>query len=134
MTGATPGRAVPIGATVDAAGVNFCLHSKHATGVTLQLFDQPGDASPSREFVLDPTLNRTYDYWHIHVEGVKTGQLYAYRAGGPFEPSQGLRFDETKLLVDPYAREVANLANYQRAAACTPGDNAAFALKSGAAS
>ncbi len=130
MTGATPGRAVPIGATVDAAGVNFCLHSKHATGVTLQLFDQPGDAAPSREFVLDPTLNRTYDYWHIHVEGVKTGQLYAYRAGGPFEPSQGLRFDETKLLVDPYAREVANLANYQREAACTPGDNAAFALKS----
>ncbi len=130
MKGATPGRADPIGATVDAAGVNFCLHSKHATGVTLQLFDQPGDATPSREFVLDPTLNRTYDYWHVHVAGLQAGRLYGYRVAGPLEPSQGLRFDGTKLLVDPYAREVANLANYQRAAARIPGDNAAFALKS----
>jgi isoamylase len=129
MAGATPGRADPIGATVDAAGVNFCLHSKHATGVTLQLFDRPEDATPSREFVLDPTLNRTYDYWHIHVEGVKAGQLYGYRVAGPFDPSQGLRFDGTKLLVDPYAREVANLQGYQRTKAIGPGDNAAFALK-----
>jgi len=130
MNGATPGRADPIGATVDATGVNFCLHSKHATGVTLQLFDQPGDAAPSREFVLDPTRNRTYDYWHVHVAGVQAGSHYGYRVAGPLEPSQGLRFDVTKLLVDPYTREVANLANYQRAAACLPGDNAAFALKS----
>jgi isoamylase len=129
MAGATPGRADPIGATVDAAGVNFCLHSKHATGVTLQLFDRPGDATPSREFVLDPTLNRTYDYWHVHVAGVKPAQFYGYRVSGPFDPSQGLRFDATKLLLDPYAREVGNLASYRRAAACIPGDNAGSALK-----
>ena len=130
MNGATPGRAVPIGATVDAEGVNFCLHAKHATGVTLLFFERPEDAAPSRAFKLDPTVNRTYDYWHVHVAGARAGQLYGYRVDGPFEPAQGLRYDGTKLLVDPYAREVANLANYQRTRAIGAGDNAAFALKS----
>lgn len=129
MNGATPGRADPIGATVDAAGVNFCLHSKHATGVTLLFFEQSQDGAPSRTFTLDPIVNRTYDYWHIYVAGVRAGQLYGYRVDGPFDPSQGLRFDATKLLVDPYAREVANLHGYQRTKAIGPGDNAAFALK-----
>ena len=127
---ATPGRAVPIGATVDAGGVNFCLHSKHATGVTLQLFDRPDDPRPSREFVLDATTNRTYDYWHVHLAGVKAGQLYGYRAYGEFNPSEGLRFDASKLLVDPYARAIANLSNYQRSKAIGAGDNAADAFKS----
>ena len=126
MNGATPGRAVPIGATVDAAGVNFCLHAKHATGVTLQLFAAADDAKPAREFVLDPVANRTYDYWHVHVAGVQAGQLYGYRVAGPNDPARGLRFNLEKLLLDPYARATANLANYDRAAA---GDNAAVALK-----
>ena len=130
MNGATPGRAVPIGATVDAEGVNFCLHAKHATGVTLLFFERPEDAAPSRTFKLDPTANRTYDYWHVHIAGARAGQLYGYRVNGPLEPSQGLRFDGMKLLIDPYAREVVNLANYQRTRAIGTGDNAAFALKS----
>ena len=130
MTCATPGRAVPIGATVDAEGVNYCLHSKHATGVALEFFDQPTDKMPSRSFLLDPFRNRTYDYWHIHVAGVKPGQLYGYRVFGQFNPWDGFRFDPSKLLVDPYARAVANLPSYQRAAACRPGDNAGVALKS----
>ncbi|QDT75589.1 glycogen debranching protein GlgX [Lacipirellula limnantheis] len=130
MTIATPGRAVPIGATVDAGGVNFCLHSKHATGVTLQLFDRPEDAQPAHEVVLDPVKNRTYDYWHVHLAGVGSGQLYGYRVDGPFNPAVGLRFDATKLLVDPYAREIANLSNYRRTRAIDAGDNAASALKS----
>lgn len=129
MNGATPGRADPIGATVDAEGVNFCLHSKHATGVTLLFFDRPEDGAPSQSFALDPTANRTYDYWHIHVAGARAGQLYGYQVDGPFDPSQGLRFDGTKLSVDPYAREVANPRGYQRTKAIGPGDNAAFALK-----
>jgi isoamylase len=129
MKGVTPGRAVPIGATVDADGVNFCLHSKHATGVTLQLFDHPEDERPTREFVLDPTANRTYDYWHIHVAGARAGLLYGYRVDGPNDPARGLRFNASKLLLDPYARSVANLDNYRRAAVCAPGDSAAAALK-----
>ena len=130
MNGATPGRADPIGATVDADGVNFCLHSKHATGVTLLFFDRPEDGAPSQTLAFDPIANHTYDYWHIHIAGVRAGQLYGYRVDGPFDPSQGLRFDATKLLVDPYARAVAYLPSYRRSKAIGPGDNTGFALKS----
>ena len=129
MIDATPGRADPIGATVDAAGVNFCLHSKQAESVALLLFAAPDDAEPTHLFQLDSTLNRTYDYWHIHLAGVQAGQLYGYRVDGPYDLARGLRFDSAKLLLDPYAREVANLANYQRLQVLTPGGSAAFALK-----
>ena len=35
--------------------------------------------------------------------GVTAGQRYGFRVEGPFEPGRGLRFDEAKLLADPYA-------------------------------
>ena len=58
------------------------------------------------------------------------GQLYAYRASGPFDPAAGLRFDPTKFLLDPYGRGVAVPRNYDRAAACLSGENGATAMKS----
>ena len=41
------------------------------------------------------------------MPGVQAGQLYGFRAFGPFEPDRGLRFDPSKLLLDPYGCEVA---------------------------
>ena len=79
---------------------------------------------------LDPVKNRTYNYWHVLVPGLKPGQLYGYRARGPFEPQRGLRFDPDKVLLDPYARAVAVPQTYSRLAATQPGDNAARAMKS----
>ena len=38
MLSTTPGRSYPIGATVCAEGVHFCVYSKHATAVELVLF------------------------------------------------------------------------------------------------
>ena len=35
------------------------------------------------------------------------GQLYGYRVHGPYEPDQGHRFNPNKLLLDPYAKELA---------------------------
>ncbi|MGH7357958.1 MAG: hypothetical protein ACREJR_03980, partial [Candidatus Rokuibacteriota bacterium] len=40
-----PGRAYPLGATWDGAGVNFALFSDHATGVELCLFDPAGSGA-----------------------------------------------------------------------------------------
>jgi len=34
-----PGRSYPLGATYDGNGVNFAVHSPHATGVDVCLFD-----------------------------------------------------------------------------------------------
>ena len=126
----SPGLSFPIGATVLPGGVNFCVYSRSAEAIELLLFDLPQDSSPSRVIRLDSDAHRTYHYWHAFVEGIGSGQLYGYRAYGPDVPERGLRFDPTKLLVDPYAYATANSENYRRTAASQPGDNTRFALKS----
>jgi glycogen operon protein len=80
--------------------------------------------------VLDPVFNRTYHYWHVFVPGVQPGQIYGYRARGPFDPGQGTRFDHNKVLLDPYGRGVVVPRNYDRIAASQEGNNAATAMKS----
>ena len=75
------------------------------------------DARPSRVIPIDPYVNRTYHYWHLFVPGVQAGQIYGFRAFGPFEPDRGLRFDPSKLLLDPYGRAVVVPKNYSREAA-----------------
>jgi glycogen operon protein len=66
---------------------------------------------------------------HLFLEW-KAGQLYGFRVDGPFEPARGMRFDPSKVLMDPYGRGVAVPSNYSRDAAAEPGDNAATAIKS----
>lgn len=106
-----PGLPLPYGATLDDHGAQFSLFSRHATSVTLVLFSSADPNDPGEEIVLDPKINRTGDIWHIWVEGVKEGQLYGYRVDGPYKPSEGMRFNRNKLLVDPYARAVTG--NFQ---------------------
>ena len=96
----------------------------------LLLFDDVDDSKPARIIKLDPQLNRTFHYWHVFVRGLKPGQMYGYRAYGPFDPKRGHRFDGQKVLLDPYGRGVAIPTNYSREAASSPGDNAVFAMKS----
>jgi isoamylase len=96
----------------------------------LVLFDREDDGRPSRVITIDPRAGRTYHYWHVFVPGLKAGQLYGYRAQGPFDPAKGLRFDPGKVLLDPYGRGVAVPGQYSREAAMKPGDNAGTAMKS----
>ncbi len=124
------GRSSPLGATVVDGGVNFSLFSRTATGVELVFFDREQDARPSRVIAIDPAANRTYHYWHVFVPGVRAGQLYGYRVEGAAAPDAGLRFDPTKVLLDPYGRGVVVPRNYDREAAGRQGDNAATAMKS----
>ena len=102
-----PGKALPLGPSQTDDGIRFCLFARHATEVTLCLFDRPGDARPAREIVLDPTMNRTGDIWHVEVPGAGTEQLYLYRVGGPNDPRRGHRYDTRLYLIDPYARALA---------------------------
>ena len=66
----------------------------------------PPPRSPARVIELDARTHRTYHYWHVFVPGIGPGQIYAYRADGPFDPTHGLRFDPDKVLLDPYGRAV----------------------------
>jgi len=124
------GSSSPLGATWSHEGVNFSLFSRHATGVALLLFEGVDDPRPSQVIRLDPTANRTYFYWHVFVPGVRPGQLYGYRVEGPFDPGTGMRFDPTKVLLDPYGRGVVVPPGYRREAAQSTRDNAATAMKS----
>jgi glycogen operon protein len=69
--------------------------------MVLEFFDHEDDQRPSRTFPMDPAGNRTYHYWHVFVPGAEAGQLYGLRTHGRFEPGAGLRFDSSKLLLDP---------------------------------
>jgi glycogen operon protein len=124
------GHSFPLGATVSRRGVNFSLFSRSALHVELLFFDRVDDARPSRTIGLHARHHRTYHYWHVFVPDAGAGQLYGYRVHGPFDPAQGLRFDPTKVLLDPYGRGVAVPPTYSREAARQVGDNSATAMKS----
>ncbi|WP_017326706.1 glycogen debranching protein GlgX [Synechococcus sp. PCC 7336] len=126
---ASDGQTSPLGASVYPNGVNFCIFSQHAEAIELLLFDRPDDPHPSQTIRLDPKANNTYHYWHIFVPGIAAGQVYAYRAYGPFEPELGHRFDSQKVLLDPYAKAIVGLDRYSRAAASQPGDNCPQSLR-----
>ena len=124
------GSSSPLGAILSGGGVNFSVYSSHATGVELLLFDHVDDAGAARVIRIDPADNRTYHYWHAFVPGVSAGQIYGYRVEGPHDPARGMRFDSTKLLLDPYGRGVAVPDCYRRSDAATDADNCATAMKS----
>jgi isoamylase len=124
------GRSSPLGATVLPGGVNFSVFSRNASAVELLLFDREDEPRPSRVITIDPATHRTYHYWHVFVPDVQPGQLYGYRVHGPFDPASGMRFDATKVLLDPYGRGVVVPKYYSRDAACLEGDNASTAMKS----
>jgi isoamylase len=112
------GNPLPIGgAHEQGKGVNFVLFSRHATGVRLEFYQNSDDSSPSRVIDLDPVRHRTGDVWHVWVRGIPAGQLYAYRVKGPYLPEEGHRFNPHRLLLDPYARAIAGVKDWDFLAA-----------------
>ena len=111
------GSPLPLGTQEWEGGVNFAIFSRHASRVRLELFDHPGDQVPARGIDLDSARNHTGDVWHVWVEGIGPGQLYAYRVDGPYEPSEGHRFNFNRLLLDPFATAISQLPPWDFAAA-----------------
>ena len=97
------GKSFPLGAALTAGGVNFAVYSKHAAEVFLLLFDTP-DGEPSDIIQIK---DRDRFIWHARVNGVRAGQLYGYKVRGEHRPEWGLRFNDAKLLLDPYAKAVS---------------------------
>jgi glycogen operon protein len=119
----------PIGATLQADGVNFSLFSGNATGVELLLFAAHDAPQPFQTIRLDPFVNKTFHFWHVFVKGLRAGAHYAYRVDGPDDPGAGYRFNRNKVLIDPCARGNTN-SLWNRAAACGPQDNVATSMRS----
>ena len=107
---AMPGGIHPLGPTpaehLGKVGTNFSIASSVADGVTLCLFDENGAETQI------PLRDNDADVWHAFVPGVGPGQAYGYRVSGPWNPSQGLRCNPAKLLLDPYARAVSGTVSF----------------------
>jgi glycogen operon protein len=99
----------PLGATWLGNGVNFALFSESATSVDLCLFDQ---VDARQENIRIPITEHTDQVWHVFLPDAQPGQLYGYRVFGPYEPERGLRFNSSKLLLDPYAKAIAGQVNW----------------------
>ena len=97
-----PGKPYPLGATWDGAGVNFSLFSENASKIELCLFDGPDASRETRV----PLREQTHQIWHVYLPEARPGQFYGYRVHGSYEPSQGQRFNPSKLLLDPYAKAI----------------------------
>jgi isoamylase len=95
-----PGNPYPLGATYDGGGTNFALFSEVAERVELCLFADDGTETridlPEREALV----------WHGYLPRIVPGQRYGYRVHGRYEPSNGLRCNPNKLLLDPYAKAI----------------------------
>ena len=102
----SPGKPLPFGANPGGKGTQFAVFSRHATAVSLLLFDHPQAPTPFAEIALDPATHRTGDIWHAQVDGAGPGTFYLYRVDGPWEPDRGHRFNPDKLVLDPYVKAV----------------------------
>jgi isoamylase len=112
------GSALPIGGAHQFGdGVNFVLFSRNATRIWLELYQNAEDSRPTKIIELDPTNHRTGDIWHVWVRDIPPGQLYGYRIEGPYQPELGHRFNPHKLLLDPYARAIAGIRDWDFTAA-----------------
>jgi len=99
----------PLGATWLGNGVNFAIFSETATSVDLCLFDS---MDAPQENMRIPVTEHTDQVWHVFLPDVKPGQLYGYRVNGPYDPKHGMRFNSSKLLLDPYAKAIAGEINW----------------------
>ena len=61
--------------------------------------------------------------------GVEPGQIYGYRVQGASDPSKGMRFDPTKILLDPYGRGVVVPWHYNRDSGRQMGRKFVFTVK-----
>ncbi|MBX4962086.1 glycogen debranching protein GlgX [Rhizobium binae] len=94
--------AAQAGAIVFDTGVEFAVWSHHAAQLELCLFEEDGNREVARL-----AMARDGNYTHrLFVDGLKAGARYGYRADGIYAPDNGLWFDPSKLLIDPYAKEI----------------------------
>jgi glycogen operon protein len=87
-----------LGISIGVGQTRFVVRSPLAEKVWLCLFSETGEERHA--------MTRDGPNWFLELSGDRTGTRYGYRAAGAWAPERGLWFDETKLLVDPYATEL----------------------------
>lgn len=101
-----PGKPFPFGATLVPNGVNFSIFSKNGNTCTLVLF-RKGVSEPVVEIPF-PDSFRIGNVWSMVVFDLDAENIeYGYRVDGVFDPKVGHRYDDSRILLDPYAKAVA---------------------------
>ncbi|MCL2805950.1 MAG: glycogen debranching protein GlgX [Treponema sp.] len=109
---AETGKALPLGASLTNEGVNFSIFSRNATAVTLIIFESAEKNCPRVEIPLDKREQKTGNIWHCFIRGLQAGTCYLYRVDGPYFPEKGLRFNPHKTLLDPYAKALTDISEW----------------------
>ena len=99
--------ASPLGVILLPGGANVAVWSAHATHISFCVFDA-NDNEVSRT----PLAGRQNDVHFAFIDGVKAGTKYGLRAEGPWQPEAGLLFDQSKVLLDPYAKQIDRAFTY----------------------
>ncbi len=101
-----PGKPLPFGVSSVPGGLNFSVYTSAGTSCTLVLFSR-SEELPLGEIRV-PDHYRIGDVYSIVVYDLDYEDLeYGFRIDGPFEPARGNRFDNSKVLMDPYARVIS---------------------------
>jgi glycogen operon protein len=90
-----------LGANITKNGVNFAIFSQTAASMDILLFDNNGI-----EFLQSFTLFKDDDIFHGEIIGANSTHTYGIIADGEYAPQSGNRFDNHKLLLDPYSLEL----------------------------
>ncbi|MDW7670684.1 MAG: glycogen debranching protein GlgX [Bacillota bacterium] len=99
------------GAVAIPGGVSFTIHSQGATSIQLALFER--EALEPYTILPFPETYRVGNVYSMIVFGLNIEEFeYAYIVDGPWNPEQGLIFDKTKYLLDPYARAVTGQSGW----------------------
>jgi isoamylase len=109
-----PGRSKPFGCTKHPDGINFAIHSKLATSVTLCFFNER-EQDPFYEFALDSEVNKTGDVWHVLFPGLPNNLCYAYRIEKNKGKVYNKYFQRGRYLLDPYSKCVVSTAKWESA-------------------
>jgi isoamylase len=120
------GLSLPLGVSwiEEDAAFNFAVCAEHADSVKLFLYTPRDLANPVVTFQFDPIRNKSGRIWHcrIPLDQISSARYYAYSVSG--HAAGGLHgFDQEKVLLDPYAKEVYFPLEFDRKGAMQPGPN-----------
>ncbi|PRR80799.1 glycogen debranching protein GlgX [Clostridium vincentii] len=106
-----PGFYLENGSVVIPGGVSFTVHSQNATSFKLVLFKR--EQSEPYAIIPFPENYRIGNVYSMIVFGLDIEEFeYAYSVDGPYKPEKGLIFDNTKYILDPYAKAVAGQSRW----------------------
>jgi glycogen operon protein len=114
MTEVWPGEPFPLGATWDGGGTNFSIFTENGEGAALCLFDEEGHETQIK------MTECTALIYHCYVPGVGPGQRYGFRVYGRYTPAEGHRFNPAKLLIDPYAKAIEGMVDWNEGGTVLP--------------